>query len=73
MLRIAQILFAACLGFAAATLSARAAELVMVEQDGCHWCERWNAEIGHIHPKTEEGLERTRRRHESAALQHLPL
>ena len=34
---------------------ARAAELVMVEQDGCHWCEQWNAEIGHIHPKTEEG------------------
>ena len=34
---------------------ARAGELVMVERDGCHWCERWNAEIAHIYPKTDEG------------------
>jgi hypothetical protein len=34
---------------------ASAAELVMVEQTGCHWCERWDAEISHIYPKTEEG------------------
>lgn len=32
-----------------------AAELVMVEQAGCHYCERWNSDIGHIYPKTEEG------------------
>lgn len=32
-----------------------AAELVMVEQNGCHWCAQWNAEISHIYPKTEEG------------------
>ena len=32
-----------------------AAELLMVERHGCHWCDRWNAEIGPIYPKTEEG------------------
>lgn len=30
-------------------------ELVMVEQAGCHWCARWNAEIAPIYPKTDEG------------------
>lgn len=37
------------------TSAAQAAELVMVEQTGCHWCERWDAEIAPIYPKTEEG------------------
>lgn len=32
-----------------------AADLVMVEQDGCHWCAKWDAEIAPIYPKTEEG------------------
>ncbi|MGR3572563.1 hypothetical protein [Brevirhabdus sp.] len=37
--------------------SAMAADtkLVMFEEDGCIWCERWNAEIGPIYPKTDEG------------------
>ena len=35
--------------------AARAAELVMVEQAGCHWCARWDDEISHIYPKTDEG------------------
>lgn len=34
---------------------AEAAELVMVEQPGCHWCERWDAEIAPTYPKTDEG------------------
>ncbi len=34
----------------------------MVEQDGCHWCEKWNAEIGGIYPKTEEGKRAALRR-----------
>ena len=34
---------------------AGAAELVMVERDGCTWCARWDAEIAPIWPKTEEG------------------
>lgn len=29
--------------------------LVMVEEHGCVWCARWNDEISHIYPKTEEG------------------
>ncbi len=36
-------------------LPVTAAELIMFEQRGCEWCERWNAEIGPIYPKTEEG------------------
>ena len=47
----------ACL-LAAATLVApiaHAAELVMVEETYCHWCERWKEEIGVVYDKTEEG------------------
>lgn len=29
--------------------------LVMVEEQGCIWCARWNEEIAHIYPKTDEG------------------
>ncbi len=29
--------------------------LLMVEESWCEWCERWNAEIGGIYPKTIEG------------------
>lgn len=36
-------------------LPAMAAELVMVEQRGCEWCARWNAEIAPAYPKTSEG------------------
>ena len=46
------------LGFAllaAASVSVKAAQLIMLEQDGCHWCEVWNEEIGVAYPKTEEG------------------
>ncbi|WP_300515071.1 thioredoxin family protein [Aliiroseovarius sp.] len=38
-----------------AGLPARAAELVMVEESGCVWCARWEAELGAIYPKTPEG------------------
>jgi hypothetical protein len=34
---------------------AAAIELVMVEQEGCIWCERWNEEIGPAYPNTTEG------------------
>ena len=30
-------------------------QLVMVEEDGCIWCARWNKEISEIYPKTPEG------------------
>jgi hypothetical protein len=39
----------------AASLPVAALELVMVEEHGCIWCARWNAEIAPIYPKTEEG------------------
>ena len=37
------------------SLPAWAVELVMVDQRGCIYCERWEAEIGPIYPKTSEG------------------
>lgn len=36
-------------------LEARAAELVMVEESWCTWCERWEDEVGIIYHKTREG------------------
>jgi len=32
-----------------------AAELVMLVQPGCVWCERWETEIGTAYPNTPEG------------------
>lgn len=29
--------------------------LLMAEEHGCVWCERWDEEISHIYPKTAEG------------------
>lgn len=29
--------------------------LLMAEEPGCYWCERWTEEIGPIYPKTAEG------------------
>jgi hypothetical protein len=34
---------------------ARAAELVMFEEPGCSWCQRWHAEVGPAYPLTAEG------------------
>ena len=30
-------------------------ELLMVEEEGCMWCARWNRQIGPIYEKTSEG------------------
>jgi thioredoxin-related protein len=46
---------AQALAILAAALPAAAAELVMLEQPGCVWCARFNAEIAPAWPKTEEG------------------
>lgn len=35
---------------------ARRAELIMVERDGCPWCQRWHQEVGVGYPKSEEGM-----------------
>ena len=37
------------------TSAQAAVELMMVEEDGCIWCDRWDAEIGPIYPKTGAG------------------
>lgn len=29
--------------------------LLMAEEQGCYWCARWDKEIAHIYPKTDEG------------------
>lgn len=38
------------------------AELILVRQDGCHWCEHWESEIGVAYPKTREGVRAPLRR-----------
>ncbi|UWR27767.1 hypothetical protein K3757_07485 [Sulfitobacter sp. S223] len=42
----------ACLSVSAALADVR---LIMVEEEGCMWCARWNEEISEIYPKTAEG------------------
>ncbi len=34
---------------------AQTAELIMLEEDGCPWCELWREEIGVVYSKTKEG------------------
>jgi thioredoxin-related protein len=29
--------------------------LLMAEEHGCYWCQKWDKEIAHIYPKTDEG------------------
>lgn len=41
---------------------ASAAELVMIEERGCAWCARWDAEIAPIYPRTSEGARAALRR-----------
>lgn len=36
---------------------AMAADLIMVEEEGCYWCDAWDEDISHIYPKTLEGKE----------------
>lgn len=38
-----------------APVHAIAAELIMFDESGCPWCERWEEEIGVIYDKTAEG------------------
>ena len=42
-------------GLAISPLPAYAAELVMVEAPGCHYCIEWKKTIGPIYPKTDAG------------------
>lgn len=51
LLRTIAILFAVVL----VSRGASCAELVMVEQQGCEWCEVWNRDIGPGYHQTSEG------------------
>ena len=49
-------LFFGCIFAASSAVTAMAdTVLVMVEEQGCVWCARWNDEIAPIYPKTKEG------------------
>lgn len=49
------LLFCAAMALVPITAApASASELVMVRQDGCHWCAQWDAEIGTIYPRSDE-------------------
>lgn len=54
MRKLIQITMAVIMILAAQTSAAY--ELIMVEQQGCHYCERWKEEIGPIYPKTDVGM-----------------
>lgn len=54
---LAAALIALCV-FTAMTFAARAStgvQLVMMEEAGCSWCEKWQAEIGVFYHRTREG------------------
>jgi hypothetical protein len=38
--------------------------LLMAEEVGCYWCAKWDSEIAHIYPKTEEGRAAPLRRYD---------
>src|SRR5262249_41738210 len=44
------------------SIVAHAAELLMVDDPGCVWCRRWNAEIAPSYPKPREGQQAPLRR-----------
>ena len=55
----------ACLSVAIlAPRAAQAAELLMVEEQGCFWCAQWNEDISDIYARTEEGRRAPLRRHD---------
>lgn len=44
-----------CSLFLSGTAKGLAAELIMFERAGCHWCEAWDEEVGEIYHKTPAG------------------
>ncbi len=49
------LFFSALLVCTSAVATLASPQLIMVEEDGCIWCARWNKEISEIYPKTPEG------------------
>lgn len=62
--RFSKFLMAAAFTLTAFVVSAplKAAELVMFESPGCHYCMVWKEELGPIYPKTDEGMKAPLRR-----------
>lgn len=54
----------AALVLLASSVALQAAELLMFEEPGCVWCQRWHAEIGPGYPNTDEGRQAPLRRHD---------
>lgn len=50
------LVFSALLLVSSTLQAASDTVLVMIEEQGCIWCARWNEEISHIYPKTPEGI-----------------
>lgn len=72
--RLALAVLSMCLVVTTHSWQAKAAELLMLEDRGCPWCDRWRREIGIAYPKTAEGqraplrtLERSRARESGVA------
>ncbi len=51
----APLLLALTLAATVAFSPAHAAELLMFDEPGCIWCQRWHERIGPAYPNTEEG------------------
>jgi hypothetical protein len=49
------VFFSGLLVVLGAVASMAETRLIMVEEEGCVWCARWNAEISSVYPKTPEG------------------
>jgi thioredoxin-related protein len=43
-------------GLLGVSVAAQAAQLLMLEDPGCVWCQRWNEEVGRAYPLTNEAL-----------------
>lgn len=54
-MRVQRFLIAAALAGLPGFDGGRAAELVMVEQPGCSYCEAWHDQVAPEYPKTAEG------------------
>jgi hypothetical protein len=52
---IPRLLGAAALALLSTVAAVAETRLIMFEQEGCAWCQRWDREIGAIYGKTEEG------------------
>lgn len=55
MSRLTFVALLCCVFTLGAVSAARSAELIMFEELGCPWCERWRKEVGAAYPNSAEG------------------